>query len=72
MISPSALFYCHSLTVLVDQSYVQVGSGTDPVEGAALARAILDKLAGTAALTVATTHHAGGLGVEGFFCREDL
>lgn len=41
--------------VLLDE----VGSGTDPVEGAALARSILDKLAGMCPLTVATTHHAG-------------
>ena len=37
---------------------VQVGSGTDPGEGAALAGALLDKLADTAGLTYATTHHA--------------
>jgi dsDNA-specific endonuclease/ATPase MutS2 len=42
--------------VLLDE----VGSGTDPVEGAALARAVLDALADRAGLTVATTHHAGG------------
>lgn len=37
---------------------MQVGSGTDPGEGAALAGALLDALAGRAALTYATTHHA--------------
>ena len=36
----------------------QVGSGTDPAEGAALAGAILDRLAGSARLTFATSHHA--------------
>ncbi len=40
--------------VLLDE----VGSGTDPVEGAALARAVLDRLAGQSGLTLATTHHA--------------
>ncbi|EFJ40148.1 hypothetical protein VOLCADRAFT_121755 [Volvox carteri f. nagariensis] len=40
--------------VLLDE----VGSGTDPLEGAALARAVLDRLAGQARLTLATTHHA--------------
>jgi hypothetical protein len=40
--------------VLLDE----VGSGTDPQEGAALARAVLDRLAATARLTVGTTHHA--------------
>jgi len=38
---------------------LQVGSGTDPVEGAALAKAILNHLAGKARMTMATTHHAG-------------
>lgn len=37
---------------------MQVGSGTDPGEGSALAGAVLDALAGRAALTYATTHHA--------------
>jgi DNA mismatch repair protein MutS2 len=40
--------------VLLDE----VGSGTDPGEGAALARAVLDTLAERAGLTLATTHHA--------------
>ena len=37
---------------------VQVGSGTDPAEGAALAGVLLDRLADTARLTYATSHHA--------------
>ena len=37
---------------------MQVGSGTDPAEGAALAGVLLDRLADTACLTYATTHHA--------------
>ncbi len=41
-----------------DNMVVQVGSGTDPAEGAALAGAILDRLAGSARLTFATSHHA--------------
>jgi DNA mismatch repair protein MutS2 len=39
--------------VLVDEP----ASGTDPVEGAALARALLERLARQARLTVATTHY---------------
>ena len=42
----------HSL-VLIDEP----ASGTDPVEGAALAQALLERLAQQARLTVATTHY---------------
>ncbi|MDX6627852.1 MAG: mismatch repair protein MutS2 [Gaiellales bacterium] len=40
--------------VLLDE----VAAGTDPIEGAALARALLGELAERAALTVTTTHYA--------------
>ncbi len=40
--------------VLVDE----LASGTDPVEGSALAQALLGRLAGQARLTVATTHYS--------------
>ena len=43
----------HSL-VLLDE----IAAGTDPVEGAALAEALLDALAGQARLTVTTSHYA--------------
>ncbi len=43
----------HTL-VLLDE----VAAGTDPIEGAALARALLDELSQRAALTVTTTHYA--------------
>jgi DNA mismatch repair protein MutS2 len=40
--------------VLLDE----VAAGTDPIEGAALARALLDELSRRAALTITTTHYA--------------
>ncbi len=48
------------LDTLSDRSLVlldEVGAGTDPTEGSALAAALLEYLAGRAALTVATTHY---------------
>ena len=52
----------HILKESTEKSLVlldEIGSGTDPTEGAALAVAILDKLAhGGAAMTYSTTHHA--------------
>jgi DNA mismatch repair protein MutS2 len=36
----------------------ELGSGTDPVEGSALARAVMEYCVGHAALTLVTSHHA--------------
>ena len=57
--SPSASLSSHWRVCL--QSLVlldEVGSGTDPAEGAALAAALLERLQRQARLTYATTHHA--------------
>ena len=40
------------------EPWEQVGSGTDPTEGAALAAAVLKTLADRSLLTMASTHHA--------------
>ncbi|MBW4555543.1 MAG: endonuclease MutS2 [Trichormus sp. ATA11-4-KO1] len=48
----SALSTQHSALILLDE----VGAGTDPVEGSALAIALLQYLANHAQLTIATTH----------------
>jgi len=44
-----------STLVLIDEA----GTGTDPDEGVALARAVLEKLTARKARTVVTTHHGG-------------
>ena len=52
LVQPTTPAPCPSL-VLLDE----VGAGTDPAEGSALAIALLQHLANTAQLTVATTHY---------------
>lgn len=44
---------------MLPEGVCHIVSGTDPTEGEALAAAILQRLADTARLTFATTHHAG-------------
>ncbi|HEY9615069.1 endonuclease MutS2 [Allocoleopsis sp.] len=51
--TPEKLSTPHPSLVLLDE----VGAGTDPAEGSALAIALLQHLADTAQLTVATTHY---------------
>ena len=49
------------LEIATDRSLVlldEIAAGTDPVEGAALAEAVLSRLAGQARLTVTTSHYA--------------
>ncbi len=45
----------HDALVLLDE----LGSGTDPAEGAALGSAVLRRLLGRGCITVVTTHHSG-------------
>ncbi len=48
----------------------EIGRGTDPAEGAALAMAVLEKLAASGARVLATTHYEA---LKGFsFAREDV
>ena len=70
------------LEVADDQTLVlldELGAGTDPVEGAALARAIIEELRGRGCTVAATTHYAElkvyGLetpGVENASCEFDV
>jgi DNA mismatch repair protein MutS2 len=49
-----------ALRVATDRSLVlldELGSGTDPAEGAALGQAVLEELLARGAMTLATTHH---------------
>lgn len=65
----------HPSLVLLDE----VGGGTDPIEGAALAKAILITLSNNSAKTVATTHYPelksyaiDTVGVENASCEFDI
>ena len=44
---------CNGVMLLVDE----IGTGTDPAQGAALAQAVLEQFTAQGALTIVTTHH---------------